>query len=422
MTGQTSSGRPENGSRGSHVDPRVLAARLQDARTRRGLTQQAAADHLGMARTTIVAMEKGERRLRPDELIKLAEFYAVPVSDLVRTRPQAEHFTVQFRTLLRREDEPNQELLEAAHEFERLCEDYVELERLCQVPLQRREPAEYHVPPEGESGIPPEDAAEEIATAERNRLGLGQGPIPDLRDLLENEVGMRVFGMALPGKLAAMFAYTEAWGGCIAVNRAHPIERRRLSMAHEYAHFLTSRYRAEFTVLGRYQRLPAPERLANGFAIAFLLPEAGVRARFHAIQRARGGLASVTPADLLTLAEYYGASLEALTLRLEDLRLLPPGTWERLKSAGFKVREAQALLGMARAAQREGALPGRYQRLAAAAFQAELLSEGQLARFLRVGRVEAREIVQRLETQTIVTDDGAAGELSLDLAQAVGAA
>ena len=404
------------------VEPQILATRLQDARTRRGLTQQAAAEQLGVARTTIVAIEKGERRLRPDDVIKLAEIYAVPVSELVRSRPQAERFAIQFRSLLRREDEPDQELLNAADDFERLCEDYVALEAYCQAPLQRREPAEYDALQGGESGIPIDDAAEEIAMAERNRLGLGQGPIPNLRQLLENEVGMRVFGMTLPSKLAAMFAYTDSWGGCIAVNRSHPRDRRRLSLAHEYAHFLTSRYRPEFTVLGRYQRQPASERLANAFALSFLLPEAGLRARFHAIQRAKGGLGAVTPADLLTLADYYGASVEALTLRLEDLRLLPPGTWEGLKSAGFKVREAQDLLGITASQQLEDVLPIRYLRLAVSAYRAELISEGQLSKFLRVGRVEARELVQRLETQEIVMNDGARGDLSLDLAQAVGAA
>ena len=87
------------------------------------------------------------------------------------------------------------------------------------------------------------------------------------------------------------------------------------------------------------------------------------------------------------------------------------------------MREAQALLGLAGSRQQlEDIVPIRYQRLAASASQAGLLSEGQLAHFLRTGRVEAREIVQRLETQEIVTDDGATGDLSLDLAGTVGAA
>lgn len=404
------------------TNPHALGQRLQEARSRRGLTQQEAADWLGVARTTVVAIEKGERRIRPGELIKVAQLYAVPVSDLVRERPATDDFNVQFRSLLRREDHPDRDLEEASLEFQRLCEDYLELERLCRAPFKRREPALYDSLLGGEVGIPAEQVGEELAITERNRLGLGDGPIGDLRDLLENDSGMRVFGMKLKSQLAAMFAYTDHLGGCIAVNRNHPRERRRVSLAHEYAHFLTNRYQPEFTILGRYQRLPAPERLANAFAVAFLLPETGLRPRFHAIQRARGGLAGVTPADLCNLADYYGVSLEALLLRLEDLRLLPPGTWERLRASGFKVREAQALLNLPGTRQEaEGLLPPRYQRLAAMAYELGELSEGQLARFLRTDRTTARGVVERLGTQEIVTDDGSVGDLSVDLGDAIGA-
>ena len=79
------------------LDPRVLGARLQDARRARGLTQQAVADRLGIARTTLVAIEKGERRILPDELIKLAAIYGRPVSEFVAKHVVVEGFVPQFR-------------------------------------------------------------------------------------------------------------------------------------------------------------------------------------------------------------------------------------------------------------------------------------------------------------------------------------
>ena len=57
------------------IDPRGLGQRLQEARKARGITQQDVADSLSVARTTITALEKGERRIRPDELIQLAKLY-----------------------------------------------------------------------------------------------------------------------------------------------------------------------------------------------------------------------------------------------------------------------------------------------------------------------------------------------------------
>ena len=54
------------------VVPGILGQGLQKARRARGLTQQEVADSLELARTTVTALEKGERRIRPDELISLA--------------------------------------------------------------------------------------------------------------------------------------------------------------------------------------------------------------------------------------------------------------------------------------------------------------------------------------------------------------
>jgi transcriptional regulator with XRE-family HTH domain len=81
------------------IDPAVVGERLAEARRARHLTQQHVADELDVARTTSVAMEKGERRPRPGELLHLARLYGRQVSDFVRPRPsQVEGgFVVQFR-------------------------------------------------------------------------------------------------------------------------------------------------------------------------------------------------------------------------------------------------------------------------------------------------------------------------------------
>ena len=42
-------------------------------------------------------------------------------------------------------------------------------------------------------GATPEQRGEEVAAEERTRLGLGDGPVADLRALLEEAVGVRVF-------------------------------------------------------------------------------------------------------------------------------------------------------------------------------------------------------------------------------------
>ena len=83
------------------TDPRDLGRRLREARKARGFTQQEVAESLVVARTTVTALEKGERRPRPDELIQMARLYGRPVGDFVGQREPIADFTVQFRTALR---------------------------------------------------------------------------------------------------------------------------------------------------------------------------------------------------------------------------------------------------------------------------------------------------------------------------------
>ena len=396
------------------ADPRLLGHRLQEARRARGLTQQDAADSIGVARTTVTAVEKGERRVRPNELIRLAALYARPVSSLVGAREPVADFAAQFRIAYASSSESRAETeqREAVREFQALCEDYLHLEALSGARMPRSYPPQYDV-----DGIPPDDAAEDMAAAERNRLGLGDGPVPMLRELLENDVGIRVFYASLPSRIAGAFAYTDELGGCIMVNALHPEERRRWSMAHEYGHFLASRFRSRLTVLGAFERVPASERFADAFARALLMPTPGLRRRFHQMAQAAGG--AMTVAEVCRMAHRYFVSVEAMMLRLEELRLVPAGAWDRLQGRGFRVREAEEQLGLPPNPRDDSPFPLRYRLLAIRAYEEGKLSEGELARLLRVDRVSARRVVQELTHPLHVLDEGSVAPLSVDLAASI---
>ena len=395
----------------SDLDPRLLGRRIQEARKARGLTQQEVADALSLARTTVTALEKGERRVRPDEIIGMAGLFGRSVSDLVSSREPISDFAVQFRTAISASGsrQAQKGMAQAVQEFQRLCEDYLYLENTNAMALRQSYIPEYSI-----NIASPEDAAEDVASAERNRLGLGDGPVLNLREVLENDVAMRVFSMKLPSRVAGIFSYTQELGGCIAVNAQHPEERRRWSMAHEYGHFLTSRYHSEISMLGVYRRVPAQERFADAFAGCFLMPAAGLKRRFNEMSRAAAG--EVTVADVCRIAHYYFASIEAVTLRLEELRLLPGGTWDRLTDRGFRVREAQEQLGLSRRTDGDHLLPLRYQLLAIRSYEEGKLTEGELARLLRVDRVSARRTVQRLTHTPHLRDEGDLESLPIDLA------
>jgi Zn-dependent peptidase ImmA (M78 family)/transcriptional regulator with XRE-family HTH domain len=394
------------------IDPRVLGQRLQEARKDRKLTQQGAAEALGMSRPTYIAIEKGERPVQPHELIRLAQLYGRSVHQLLRQRPPIRDFVPHFRGAAVEAYEGNPELDDATRLLQRLSDDYLELEGKCGSLLPRNYPGIYDI-----SGRDPGEAAEEVASAERNRLGLGDGPVPNLRDLLEADVGLRIFYIALPARISGLFVFTEELGGCIAIQRKHPPGRRLWSLCHEYAHFLAHRYEPEVTILRTDVRRSRKARFADSFARTFLMPALGLRRRFYDLVRScPEGARQLTPAALINLADLYGVSFEALLLRLEDLRLIPVGTWQRLKDSKFQVREAQSLLGLGSGPE-EPMLPRRYMGLAVRAYEDGLLSEGELVETLHADRQQARRTVQEQTTRTAVTEEGEAGQLVLDLAE-----
>ncbi len=394
------------------IDMREMGKELQQARIKRGLTQEDAAKVIDVARTTITAIEKGERRIKAGELIKLAQAFGRQVSDFVRPSPKIEPFQVQSRGPYTRTDEDATAIATYIDELEQLCRNYLELEQITGSPLMRKYPLEYEI-----GGLRTAQAAESVAIEERNRLGLGDGPIPILRDILEQDVGLRIFYLPLhPSKFSAIYLYTEQLGGCIAINSLHPEERRRWSLVHDYAHFLVHRYKPTVFIEEGYQRLPESERFADDFALYFLMPTAGLTRRFNDIRRMKE---KITPTDLCTLAYYYGVSVAAITLRLEDMHLLPTGIWDKLREGGFKVREAQQQLGLGAIPARDEKLPIRYQYLAVDAFDRALISEGQFAKFLGVDRLEARRVAEVLRQHTQgVTDDTT---IDLDMTQSLGA-
>ena len=396
------------------IPPPVIGRRLQAARKARGLTQQEVADTLEVARTTVTAIEKGERRTRPDELIQMARLYGRPVGDFVGAKGVFSDFTLLFRAAVSSlESQKLQgEMQEAVQTFQRLCEDYLYLEKLNEASPGHNYPIQYAT-----GGVSPEVAAEDVASAERHRLALGDGPLLNLREALENDVGLRVFCIELPACVASMFSYSESLGGCIALNARHPLDQQRWSLAHEYGHFLTDRFRSEVSMLGGHGRLRSGERFADAFANCLLMPTSGLRRRFAEMSRVTGG--KITGAEICRLAGQYSVSVEALMLRLEALRLLSGGAWERLREGGLKAQEAQSQPDMHPYASYERVLPVRYRYLAALAYEDGKLTEGELARYLRVDRVAARRLIQGLAQSSFLHDGGQVGLLTIDLTRRV---
>lgn len=376
----------------SAIDPRELGKKVRLARERRGMTQEDAADAIGVSRTTMVAIEKGERRLRPHELVQLALEYGRDISDFVHPSRYEDVFTdPQFRGPEEYESKEDAQIEQWIETLKELSYDYYECGRLLASPLIKKYPPEYDT-----GDLKPEEIGESIALEERQRLGLGDRPISDVRALLEQEVGLRIYYLPLkPSKYSAIYVYSDRLGGCIAVNSQHPEERCRMSLAHDYGHFLTSRYQPDLYIEGIFPRRLRSERIADQFAIHFLMPTTAIIRRFTDIRRSQG---KVTPYNLIDMAHYFGASFEALCYRLEELRLIPSGILEHLKEQGFRVRVVQQKLGLESRTVNQNRLPLRHQMLAVEALSKGVISESHFANLMDMERLEARDIFQTLQS------------------------
>lgn len=368
--------------------PRIIGQRLAEARKARSITQEVAAEQIGVSRPTFIALEKGERAARPAEIIKLAALYGQPVSHFVRTAEPVTDFRPHFRAALEKVKPAEAEQLRAAiGQFQVFVENYLDLERRMRAPMRLN----YPQPVELNTRVNVADLAEDVANRERQRLGLGDQPIPNIRTVLESDVGVRIFFGRLPRMFAGMYIFVDSLGGCMLINSVHPADKQRASIAHEYAHLIVDRYTAGIDYLTIHGRKPANERFAESFAMSFLMPASSVRFRFNETLNTTGNF---QVGDLVKLKHRYSVSMEAMALRLENLGLLKAGSWELLKEKGIRVREAEKRLGLVIEGPPEAACPERYRFLAVHAYERGELTEKELANYLRCDIWEARRVIQ----------------------------
>ncbi len=369
------------------LSPADIGERLRIAREAAGIKQAEAASAIEVARTTLVAIEQGQRRIRMSELQQLAKLYRTSVNAVLRQEAVQVDLTPRFRKLAPTSDEAADV---AAKLLGDLAKAEVELENLLGI---KRVP---NYPPErpilrGDVRVQAEHDAMEL----RQRLGLGNGPVADIVALLELELGVRVYVRRLNSQISGLFAYDDALGPCVLLNASHPRDRRTQSAAHETGHFISTRREPEI-LRGHEAENSREERYANAFARAFLVPARTLTQKF---QELTAGSDRLSRRHVIVLAHFFGVSREAIVRRLEELSLVKPGTWDWFQSNGGisdeQVRQVLGDLVVPDTQKAEADRPTtlRLNLLAAQVYRQGLLSEGQLARLLNLDRIELRQIL-----------------------------
>jgi Zn-dependent peptidase ImmA (M78 family)/transcriptional regulator with XRE-family HTH domain len=370
-----------------------IGERLRLAREIAKLTQEEAGAIIDAARTTIVAIEQGKRRVRIDELQRLAAAYGTAANTILRREAVHLDMVPRFRKLPQSDDK-------AIESATRLLNDLVraeiELENALGVTRVHNYPPERPILPGSVR-----EQAEQDAQELRDWLGLGPGPVSDIVSILDMQLGIRVYVRRLDAKVAGLYAYDDIAGACILLNQNHPPERLTYTGAHEGGHFISTRKQSEILTNDEKPK-SREERYADAFARCFLTPARAVRQRFSQIT---AGQSHLTRRHIILLAHAFGISREAMVRRLEELSLAREGTWDWFNSnGGITDDQARQVLGEVlnsslNPVRAQGYVPPRLALLMREAWKQEMYSEGQLARLLRLNRHEIREILDGAEME-----------------------
>lgn len=279
--------------------------RLELARKRAGYSLRGLSEALNgqPSHQTIRKYEKGEMTPSSSVLVALARALGVSIDFLMSDQVQALE-GVEFRKL---SSTSAKDRARAEAEVMDRIDRYLTVEELLELDTAQWQPPINPVHLEDDAD------AESVADRLRDAWDLGEDPIPNLTELLE-ERGLKVFLIALPGSVSGLTCWVARPGDgmripVIVVNRAHGLERRRFTLAHELAH--------------RVLDPEAPvniERAANRFVGAFLVPANHLRHRVSSAQHP--GRRQISYGEIIRLKRFYRVSAAALLIRLGQIDVL----------------------------------------------------------------------------------------------------
>lgn len=376
----------------NEMTPQQIGERLKVARETANITQDTAAKAASIARTTLVAVEKGQRAARLEEIQALSRLYGISINSLLRKESVFVDLVPRFRSLPETADSGTEQ---AARLLNDLVRAEVELENILGVKKTYNYPAEKSLLP-GDVRQQAEHDAQNL----RNWLGLGEAPIQNLFSVLELQLGVRVYSRKLDAKVSGLFAYDDNVGACILINSSHRKDRRNQTGGHELGHFIATRRQPEVYQDGKYEN-SREERYANAFGSAFLTPTRAVMEKFREVT---AGGTHLTRRHIILLSTYFSISRQAMVMRLEDLGLTKKGTWDWfMDNGGITDKQVQQVLGTAdyEMDSDDVAQSSRLFLLAIEAWKKDLISEGQMSEMLRIDREKVRELLDEAEEDEV---------------------
>ncbi len=292
---------------------------LRLARQRLGFTQKAAAARLGIVQPVLSRIENGLSSPDSALLMKAAQVYQVP-ADFFDIREPVYGPPVSVHPMTRGKSDVT------AHELDLITAELnIRLMHLARF----LEGVDYNAT----ANIPTLDveqygSPERIAATVRAHWGVPSGPIKNLTQWAERAgvvIGFSKFGGA---SVSGVTFRVSGRPPLVLLNRLHPADRMRFTLAHELGHLVMHRFPTENM-----------EQEANEFASALLMPSADIRPSFLGRR--------VTLELLAALKPEWKVAMQALLMRAASLNCVSANQsrylWQQISARGWRLREPAEL-------------------------------------------------------------------------------
>lgn len=291
------------------MSEKSVGERIATLRAARGLTGDQLGRALGLTKSQVSKIESGTRKLDISEVAMVAEALGVTLAEVLGVERKGSLALAARVMTAPGQDQtaPARRRVRQILETEAALADAVGLR-------PARPSAAGSAVLEQVNGAGLADAVTvaggaRLAEIVREALGLGRAPIRDLLALVERHFGLGCVTWPVGKSVSGLCAH----GADIAVmlvSSSFPVGHQRFTAAHELAHHLVGDPREVIIESDVFAVNTPPERRANAFAAALLMPADGLR-------EVAGG----RPVDDMVLAELmreFGVSYTALLYRLAE--------------------------------------------------------------------------------------------------------
>jgi Zn-dependent peptidase ImmA (M78 family)/DNA-binding XRE family transcriptional regulator len=342
-----------------------FAERLKSARKMSGLSMAGLADKAGQAVTkqAISKYEKGLMNPGGDALVAISR--ALGVKSDYFFRPQKVGLSeLEFRKKSRLGRKEEERIKYRTLDF---LERYMEIEDILGDSAVFKNPL-------SNPNIGNSEEAEKAALEVRRKWKLGEAPISNLMELLEDK-GIRIYEIETDDNFNGISAWAEGIP-VIAVRHQDDLLRKRFTISHELGHILMN--------IDENRDKRSREKLCHIFAGAFLLPESAIKSELGENR------SKIALWELKKIKGIYGISIQAVMARAKQLEIISEHTYRnfciKVNSQGWKVKEPGEYLGKEHA--------NRFDQLVYHAAAEEIITFSRAAELLNLPLIEFRRAFQ----------------------------